>query len=282
MTVKKSAIAPNTLVAASFTVSHTAITLFLKSSLVAKSVTRAAISVVTTVITIPMGFAAIAMFNSFWAIVRPSVVAFHTLKADISPCIMVTTFHANIPAAIPAIIEIICEPCCDMKEINSLTLPITASTMVFTSGILLLTSLITSLTTGCNSSPIGFIKSVLRFRPSSSNWFPRSLYLFSLISAKASLVVEISPWVFTRERTASSPKSSHFVPYKVTPKMFLCTSSLHEKRALFTVVNASLAPSPPSANFIFKSSALSPNCLKASSAVPSFTLIPNSLTASFK
>ena len=282
VTVKKSAIAPNTFPATSLTFSHTAITLFLKSSLVAKSVMRAVTSAATTVITMPMGLAAITVLRSFCAMVIPSVVAFHTLKAAINPCIMFTTFHANIPAAIPAMMEIIIGPFFDTKEIKLLILSTTASTRVLTWGIFSLTSAITSLITGCNSSPIGFTNSVSRLRPSSVIWLPISLYLFSLISARASFVVEISPWVFTRARTASSPKSSHLVPYKVTPKRFLCTSSSHAKRALFTVVNASLAPSPPSANFCFSSSALRPNCLKASSAVPSFTLMPNSLTASLR
>ena len=77
VTVKKSAIAPKTFDAASFTASHTAITLFLKSSLVAKSVTNAATSAATTVITMPIGLAAITVFRIFCAMVTPSVVAFH-------------------------------------------------------------------------------------------------------------------------------------------------------------------------------------------------------------
>ncbi len=212
MTVKKSAMEPKTSAATSFTLFHMAITLFRKSSFVANKVTSAATSVPIIVTTMPIGLAFIAVFKSFCAIVTPSVVVFHTLKAEISPWIIVTTFHASIPAAIPAIMEIICDPCFDTKEINSFTLSITASTMVFTCGILLLTSFITSLITGCSSSPMGFIKSTLMFRPNSSNWFPRSLYLFSFIFSRASLALEISPWVFTRERTASSPKSSHLVP----------------------------------------------------------------------
>ena len=147
VTVKKSAIAPKTFDAASFTASHTAITLFLKSSLVAKSVTNAATSAATTVITMPIGLAAITVFRIF----------------------IVTTFHANIPAAIPAIIEIICVPFLDIKEIKSFTLLTTASTSVLTSGIFPFTSLITSLITGFSSSPIGFTRSVLRFLPNSSN-----------------------------------------------------------------------------------------------------------------
>ena len=145
VTVKKSAIAPKTFDAASFTASHTAITLFLKSSLVAKSVTNAATSAATTVITMPIGLAAITVFRIF--------------------CAMVTPF---IPAAIPAIIEIICVPFLDIKEIKSFTLLTTASTSVLTSGIFPFTSLITSLITGFNSSPIGFTRSVLRFLPNSS------------------------------------------------------------------------------------------------------------------
>ena len=282
VTVKKSAMAPNTLTAVSFTASHTAITLFLKSSFVAKSVINAATNAETTVITIPIGLAAIAVFNNFCAIVNPSVVVFHTLNADISPCIIVTTFHANIPAAIPAIIEIMVGPFFARKEINSFTLLMTASTMVFTSGILLFTSPITSLITGFNSSPTGFIRSTLIFRPKSSIWFPRSSYFVSFIVPSASLVAVISPCVFTRARTASSPKSSHLVPYSATPKRFLCTSLSHEKRAVFTIWNASFAPSPPCANFVFKSSTFNPRVLNASSAVPSFTLMPNSFTASFK
>ena len=274
--------APNTLAAASFTASHTAITLFLKSSFVAKSVTNAATNAETTVITIPIGLAAIAVFNNFCAIVNPSVVVFHTLNADISPCIIVTTFHANIPAAIPAIMEIMVGPFFARKEINSFTLLMTASTMVFTSGILLFTSPITSLITGFNSSPTGFIRSTLIFRPKSSIWFPRSSYFVSFIVPSASLVAVISPCVFTMARTASSPKSSHLVPYSATPKRFLCTSLSHEKRAVFTIWNASFAPSPPCANFVFKSSTFNPRVLNASSAVPSFTLMPNSFTASFK
>ena len=160
VTVKKSAIAPKTFDAASFTASHTAITLFLKSSLVAKSVTNAATSAATTVITMPIGLAAITVFRIFCTMVTPSVVAFHTF--------IVTTFHANIPAAIPAIIEIICVPFLDIKEIKSFTLLTTASTSVLTSGIFPFTSLITSLITGFNSSPIGFTRSVLRFLPNSS------------------------------------------------------------------------------------------------------------------
>ena len=259
VTVKKSAMAPNTLAAVSFTASHTAITLFLKSSFVAKSVTNAATNAETTVITIPIGLAAIAVFNNFCAIVNP-----------------------NIPAAIPAIMEIMVGPFFARNEINSFTLLMTASTMVFTSGILLFASPITSLITGFNSSPTGFIRSTLIFRPKSSIWFPRSSYFVSFIVPSASLVVEISPCVFTRARTASSPKSSHLVPYSSTPKRFLCTSLSHEKRAVFTIWNASLAPSPPCANFVFKSSTFSPRVLNASSAVPSFTLMPNSFTASFK
>ena len=235
VSVKKSAMAPNTFDAVSFTASHIAITLFLKSSLVAKSVTNAATRAATTVITIPMGLADIAIFKSFCAIVTPSVVVFQTLKAAINPCIMLTTFHANIPAAIPAIMEMICVPFFDTKEINSFTFSMTARTTVFTSGILSFTSFNTSLITGCNSSPIGFTRSTLRLRPNSSIWFPRSLYLFSFIVPSASLVADISPCVFTRARIASSPKSSHLVPYIVTPKRFLCTSSSHEKSALFTV-----------------------------------------------
>ena len=258
--------APNTLAAASFTASHTAITLFLKSSFVAKSVTNAATNAETTVITIPIGLAAIAVFNNFCAIVNPSVVVFHT----------------NIPAAIPAIMEIMVGPFFARKEINSFTLLMTASTMVFTSGILLFTSPITSLITGFNSSPTGFIRSTLIFRPKSSIWFPRSSYFVSFIVPSASLVAVISPCVFTRARTASSPKSSHLVPYSATPKRFLCTSLSHEKRAVFTIWNASFAPSPPCANFVFKSSTFNPRVLNASSAVPSFTLMPNSFTASFK
>ena len=119
VTVKKSAIAPKTFDAASFTASHTAMTLFLKSSLVAKSVTNAATSAATTVITMPIGLAAITVFKIFCAMVMPSVVAFHTFIAATSPCIIVTTFHANIPAAIPTIIEIICVPFLDIKEIKS-------------------------------------------------------------------------------------------------------------------------------------------------------------------
>ena len=152
VTVKKSAIAPKTFDAASFTASHTAMTLFLKSSLVAKSVTNAATSAATTVITMPIGLAAITVFKIFCAMVTPSVVA----------------FHANIPAAIPAIIEIICVPFLDIKEIKSFTLLTTASTSVLTSGIFPFTSLITSLITGFSSSPIGFTRSVLRFLPNSS------------------------------------------------------------------------------------------------------------------
>ena len=159
VTVKKSAIAPKTFDAASFTASHTAITLFLKSSLVAKSVTNAATSAATTVITMPIRLAAITVFRIFCAMVTPSVVAFHTFIA---------AFHANIPAAIPAIIEIICVPFLDIKEIKSFTLLTTASTSVLTSGIFPFTSLITSLITGFNSSPIGFTRSVLRFLPNSS------------------------------------------------------------------------------------------------------------------
>ena len=166
VTVKKSAIAPKTFDAASFTASHTAITLFLKSSLVAKSVTNAATSAATTVITMPIGLAAITVFRIFCAMVTPSIVAFHTFIA--ATCIIVTTFHANIPAAIPAIIEIICVPFLDIKEIKSFTLLTTASTSVLTSGIFPFTSLITSLITGFNSSPIGFTRSVLRFLPNSS------------------------------------------------------------------------------------------------------------------
>ena len=226
VSVKKSAMAPNTFDAVSFTASHIAITLFLKSSLVAKSVTNAATRAATTVITIPMGLADIAIFKSFCAIVTPSVVVFQTLKAAIP---------ANIPAAIPAIMEMICVPFFDTKEINSFTFSMTARTTVFTSGILSFTSFNTSLITGCNSSPIGFTRSTLRLRPNSSIWFPRSLYLFSFIVPSASLVADISPCVFTRARIASSPKSSHLVPYIVTPKRFLCTSSSHEKSALFTV-----------------------------------------------
>ena len=168
VTVKKSAIAPNTFVAASFTVSHTAMTLFLKSSLVANKVMRAATSAATTVITMPNGLDAITVFNNFCAIVMPSVVVFHTLNAAISPCIMFTTFHANIPAAIPAIMEIMVLPLADTKEINSFTLLITARTIVLTWGIFSFTSEITSLITGCNSSPMGFTRSVLRFLPNSS------------------------------------------------------------------------------------------------------------------
>ena len=152
VTVKKSAIAPKTFDAASFTASHTAMTLFLKSSLVAKSVTNAATSAATTVITMPIGLAAITVFKIFCAMVTPSVVAFHTF----------------IPAAIPAIIEIICVPFLDIKEIKSFTLLTTASTSVLTSGIFPFTSLITSLITGFSSSPIGFTRSVLRFLPNSS------------------------------------------------------------------------------------------------------------------
>ena len=168
VTVKKSAIAPKTFDAASFTASHTAITLFLKSSLVAKSVTNAATSAATTVMTMPIGLASITVFKIFCAMVTPSVVAFHTFIAATSPCIIVTTFHANIPAAIPAIIEIICVPFLDIKEIKSFTLLTTASTSVLTSGIFPFTSLITSLITGFSSSPIGFTRSVLRFLPNSS------------------------------------------------------------------------------------------------------------------
>ena len=164
VTVKKSAIAPKTFDAASFTASHTAMTLFLKSSLVAKSVTNAATSAATTVITMPIGLAAITVFKIFCAMVTPSVVAFHTFIAATSPCIIVTTFHANIPA----IIEIICVPFLDIKEIKSFTLLTTASTSVLTSGIFPFTSLITSLITGFSSSPIGFTRSVLRFLPNSS------------------------------------------------------------------------------------------------------------------
>ena len=160
VTVKKSAIAPKTFDAASFTASHTAITLFLKSSLVAKSVTNAATSAATTVITMPIGLAVITVFRIFCAMITPSVVAFHTFIA--------ATFHANIPAAIPAIIEIICVPFLDIKEIKSFTLLTTASTSVLTSGIFPFTSLITSLITGFSSSPIGFTRSVLRFLPNSS------------------------------------------------------------------------------------------------------------------
>ena len=159
VTVKKSAIAPKTFDAASFTASHTAITLFLKSSLVAKSVTNAATSAATTVMTMPIGLAAITVFKIFCAMVTPSVVAFHTFIA---------AFHANIPAAIPAIIEIICVPFLDIKEIKSFTLLTTASTSVLTSGIFPFTSLITSLITGFSSSPIGFTRSALRFLPNSS------------------------------------------------------------------------------------------------------------------
>ena len=85
VTVKKSAIAPNAFSAVSFTCSHTAITLFLKSSFVANNVTNAATSVATNVIMIPIGFAAITVFIIFCAIVTPSVVAFHTFIAAISP-----------------------------------------------------------------------------------------------------------------------------------------------------------------------------------------------------
>ena len=138
VTVKKSAIAQKTFDAASFTASHTAMTLFLKSSLVAKSVTNAATSAATTVITMPIGLAAITVFKIFCA------------------------------AAIPAIIEIICVPFLDIKEIKSFTLLTTASTSVLTSGIFPFTSLITSLITGFSSSPIGFTRSVLRFLPNSS------------------------------------------------------------------------------------------------------------------
>ena len=153
VTVKKSAIAPKTFDAASFTASHTAITLFLKSSLVAKSVTNAATSAATTVITMPIGLAAITVFRIFCAMVTPSVVAFHTFIATTNPCI----------------IEIICVPFLDIKEIKSFTLLTTASTSVLTSGIFPFTSLITSLITGFSSSPIGFTRSVLRFLPNSSN-----------------------------------------------------------------------------------------------------------------
>ena len=200
----------------------------------------------------------------------------------IIPCIMLTTFQARNPAAIPAIMEIMVLPFADTKEINSFTLSMTASTIVFTCGIWLFTSEITSLITGCNSSPMGFTRSALMFLPNSSIWLPMSLYLFSLIVPRASLAVEISPCISTRERMASSPKSSHFVPYSSTPKRFLCTSSSHEKSAWLTVWNASLAPSPPCANLAFKSSTLNPNAWNASSDVPSFALMPNSFTASFR
>ena len=168
VTVKKSAIAPKTFDAASFTASHTAMTLFLKSSLVAKSVTNAATSAATTVITMPIGLAAITVFKIFCAMVTPSVVAFHTFIAGIAAGMLAWNVVTMIQGLVAAIIEIICVPFLDIKEIKSFTLLTTASTSVLTSGIFPFTSLITSLITGFSSSPIGFTRSVLRFLPNSS------------------------------------------------------------------------------------------------------------------
>ncbi|CAM2079362.1 MAG: hypothetical protein NSGCLCUN01_03582 [uncultured Clostridium sp.] len=50
--------------------------------------------------------------------------------------------------------------------------------------------------------------------------------------------------------------------------------------AVVTCSNASFATAPPAPNFSLVTSTDNPSSLKASSAVPSLTLIPNSFTAS--
>ena len=82
--------------------------------------------------------------------------------------------------------------------------------------------------------------------------------------------------------TTSAPKSSHIVPNNATPAAFCLTGSLIPASPVITSSNASLAESPPFANFCAISSALSPISVNPLTVVPlqSIALIDNSFTAS--
>ena len=123
-----------------------------------------------------IGFPNNVLFRAACAAAFPSVAIRHSSITDIIPCIMFTTFHASIPAAIPPIIAITVFPFCIKKPISSPTMLNTSLKISLICGRLLFTSSITSSATGANSSPSGCTTSVWIFRPSSSIWLLRSLY----------------------------------------------------------------------------------------------------------
>ena len=96
----------------------------------------------------------------------------------------------------------------------------------------------------------------------------------------ALMVLSISPSVFIRAVTVSSPRSSHMVPISVWPKMYRSCSSSTPMSAVITCCMAFPVDSAPLSSFSVISSALNPSASRASAAVPSFHRILYSFTAS--
>ena len=86
--------------------------------------------------------------------------------------------------------------------------------------------------------------------------------------------------MFPIAKIACPPVSSHIVPNNSTPIVFCSSGSDTFPSASKVSCIAFFAASPPSPNAFFVASMSIPNSLKALSAVPSFTLIENSFTAS--
>ncbi len=83
---------------------------------------------------------------------------------------------------------------------------------------------ISSLIKGINAFPSGNnSNSKLRFSPSSID--PKSLYLVVSMSFNVLFVADIAPCISVSASTASSPKSSNFVPNKPTPAALRVKSS---------------------------------------------------------
>ena len=98
-------------------------------------------------------------------------------------------------------------------------------------------SSIISLSTGIICSPSG-IRSSSIVRESPLHISDKLLYLTDSISPSLSRVLSMLFPMCAIARTASSPRSSHFVPYKATPAALRSTSLLHSASFSLTSLNA--------------------------------------------